>query len=149
MTDTWCATKPTRAPASTSAPTYKSRWWRECQEGNCPNIVCGSQMRRKAETLLHKNNQLPMTKKQQYSYAIKYGKQFVVNNDSVQFAKQKTMLKQRYECTNNNTYREPYYSNVPGRTDLVFDRTKGLMNYRPVRQYPTSSYSIAPTKVTA
>lgn len=146
MSTTSCHLGKIPIQTNTPAPTYKSRWWRECIESDCPNIVCGSQMRRKAETLLHKNNRFHMTKKQQYSYAIKYGKQFIVNNNSVQFVKQKTMLEQRYKCTNSNTYREPYYSDVPGRTSLVFDRGKGLMNYNPVRQYPPSTLTNKPVR---
>lgn len=125
-------------------PRFQSLWWRQCTGASCPALVCGSQMRRKAEVLKHKRSASGLTKKKIYSDAMRNGRIVRIPNSSggFQYAEQKKHL----TCKPKSTSPLPaYYSNVPGTANLVYDPSIQLMNYRPpLRNMPTSTMRTVP-----
>jgi len=126
---------------------YTPLWAPACfvnskSQKQCTPIRCGNQMRRKAETLRHLNNSAHLTKKQQFSYAMQQGmvvdssrcgSNTVCKSYDRQLASCFGALPPRY-----SSY-PPYYSNVPGRLPLVYDKSVGLTNYVRVTHYPTAT----------
>jgi len=128
---------------------YKPPWAPVCMLGEtrdiCTAIDCGSQMRRKAETLRHLDNSAHLTKKQKFSYAMRYGR--VIDNGwcgaSPRCEKYVNGWLNRCSARRALAYYPPSSSGVPGSTPLTYDRGVGLTNYRRVLRYPTATW-VAP-----
>ena len=131
-------------PPPPFAPRYTPVWWRGCDESGCPSLECGSQMRRKAEVLLHKNNELRMTKKERYSRAVRLGPKILVPNASGRT--QYELQLARIKCSPKPAPAfQAYYSNVPGRLALLYNTNTQLINYRaPIRRMPTATIRVDP-----
>ena len=123
-------------PKAPKGITYRSVWWRTC-DTSCPSLSCGSQMRRKAEVLRHVNNRNQLTKKQQYSRLIQYGRTIKVRTDT-QRKEQIEALRRRFSQVTNGRY-PAYYSNVPGRRELFLDIGVPLVNFRNVKRSPCAT----------
>ena len=132
-----------RPPRSWSV--YRPPWAPVCRLGEtqdtCTAIQCGSQMRRKAETLRHLDNSAHMTKKQKYSYAMRYGRTIDSGwcGASPRCDRYVRGWLTRCSARRASAYYHPSNSGVPGGTPLTYDRSVGLMNYRRVLKYPTAS----------
>ena len=138
---------PRYVPKSPKGITFRSVWWRSCEENQCPSLSCGSQMRRKAEVLRHVKNQNQLTKKQKYSQLVKYGKT-IKTKTSEQRTLQVGALMRECNSGSDRSYAS-YYSDVPGNTPLLYDPLEPLVNYRAARRAPTSTQRLRLEKSSA
>ena len=108
----------------------------------CLEICCGSQMRRKAQVLRHLNNSEHLTKKQRYAYAVtRPRRQFRVGTTAAA-TQLLAYIKQKQCKKSEHPLRLPaYYSDVPGKRQLFFNRRVPLVNYRVASRDNTSPFT--------
>ena len=104
---------------------------------------CGNKMRNKAEVLRYIDRSSHLTKKQQYAYTVnRPTRQYRVSTNEA-FANTVAYI-ERKQCKENAAVRRfpAYYSDVPGKKLLYFDRKVPLINFRTTREYSTSPITV-------
>lgn len=120
----------------TGEPT-PTRTWSRAEDANCWSVDGYTSedlnMRRKAETLQHRNNNAGWTKKDRYAYYAKRSK--TVSNGASAVAEAKAR-----SCANKPIQNFPASaSNVPGRGSLFLDRSVPLTGWRWQRVFKAGS----------